>query len=201
MKNYKGYFQKVIYPAFIEYIMDGIGLEKFNRICKNQVLFSTKSGINPRIKNLFDKFLELNPHYLSIMSENNFQVFTPKNIAGGPLRPPINTKNYEMMIEENIHPPHLDINYNLFLKDKGEKQKVQTLKRQHKSKLPRFIFNGKKRKPTGTLIIHLVNVDKRRDFHTTFNYRCKEHEITQILSSLHEKDKVKTVKFNGKEIK
>jgi len=200
MKNYKGYFQKIIYPAFIEYIMDGIGLEKFNRISKGQLLFSTKSGINPKIRLLFNKFLELNPVYLNIMSENGFKVFTPKNIAGGPLMPPINTQNHYMMIKEGIHPPYFELDTNQFVKNKIEKEKVQVLKRRHKEPMPKSAFKSKKFEPKGRLIIHLINVDKNKYFKTTYNYVCKETEIPTILSTFHEKDKVKFVKFNGKQL-
>ena len=200
MEDYKRVFLYRIYPAFIEYVMDTVGIIKFNKMTKGQVLFSTKRGINPNIRIIFNKFLENNKAYLNLMSANKFEVFTPKNIAGGTLYPPIDCTDALTMIREGIHPPYLKLDKSVFVKSPSDREKVSDMKRTCGMIARKSAFTSKRNLPKGRLIVHLVNTDKKKDFKTTYNYICKEYEITDVLSALHEKDKVKSIKFNGREI-
>lgn len=200
MKNYQGFFLHVIYPSFIEFIMDGIGIQKFNKIVGSGYLFDNKRGINPKISKLFTKFLEANPTFLSVVAENNYKVFTPKNICGGILRSPIICDDDVMMVTEDLRPPSLEIDRLIFQKTMEEKEKVNRYKRVQALFSDRSSFRDIHRKPNGRLIIHLKNEDKLKNFKTTYNYICKEHEIKTVLETLHDGDIITSIKFNGKEI-
>lgn len=123
-----------------------------------------------------------------------------RNISGGNLYPPVDCSNPYQMIQEGIHPPQLKIDRTVFVKTPAEKKKLADMKKTCGMIARKSLFLNRRIQPKDRLIIHLVNVDKKKDFKNTFNYECKEHEVRDILSALHDKDKIKSVKFNGKEI-
>ena len=97
-REYQNYFLRIVYVAFMEYIVNGIGIVRFNTMLRQEHMFDGKKGVNPKIGKLFRKFLESNPKILEVVSKNKFKVFTPKNISGGPLASPINCDDDEMSI-------------------------------------------------------------------------------------------------------
>lgn len=123
-----------------------------------------------------------------------------RNISGGNLYPPVDCSNPYQMIQEGIHPPHLKIDKAVFVKTSAEREKLSSMKSTCGMIARNAAFLNRRIQPKGRLIIHLINVDKKKDFKNTFNYECKEYEVRDILSALHSKDKIKSVKFNGKEI-
>jgi len=180
--------------------MNGIGIIKFNSIIRDDYTFDNKRGINPKISRLFTRFLESNPNFLKVVAENRYKVFTPKNICGGILRPPVNCKDNVMMIREGLRPPRFIINKDVFAQSAEQKELVKTLKRTTHLSTERSVFRDIHRKPQGCLIVHVKNKHKLPKFKTTHNYKCAEHEVRDLLNVFHEKQLVTKVMFNGKEV-
>ena len=123
-----------------------------------------------------------------------------KNICGGDLAAPVNCEDDKLMVDLGIRPPLFELNRMHFYKTKAEKEEVKKLKRiQHLSD-NKTGFNNIHRKPVGRLVVHIKNDQHTKDFHTTANYKCRSHEVKNLLSIFHDKQIVTSVKFNGKEI-
>jgi len=119
------------------------------------------------------------------------------NICGGPLAPSINCSDTEEMIRIGIHPPKLRIDFNQFKKTDSEKELVKKYRRTQR------LSSGKtvhicSCSPKGRLVLHIVNEKKLNTFKTTYNYKCKESEISSIKDVFHSDDMINNVKFSMK---
>ena len=123
-----------------------------------------------------------------------------RNICGGEMKSPVDCSDNEMMVREGLRPSLFELNKMHFYKTRSEKEEVNRLKRIQSLFSGKPVFNDIYHKPIGRLIVHLKNDQHLKDFHTTFNYECKEHEVKEILSVFHDKQIVTSVKFNGREI-
>lgn len=119
--------------------------------------------------------------------------------TGGKNRMPVNCSDPEMMIREGIHPPKIRIDFNQFKKTEGEKILLKKYRRTQglSSGKSVHIKNGS---PKGRLILHIVNEKKLNNFKTTYNYKCKESEISSIKDVFHSNDKISKVKFSRRGI-
>lgn len=201
-RKYKGYFLGVVYPAFIEFIVDGIGIQKFNNLIGTGYTFDNKRGINPRIRKYFNQFLSFNPDMLKEVSDNNFKVFSPRNIAGGPLATPVECDNDDYMVQELLRPPKFELNQNVFRKSLADKRDFKEKKAKSggltSDRNPHR--NSGDRQIPGTLFIQIKNVNHEKYFNTTHTYTIKEVDVKDVVNTFHEKDIITKIKFKGKDL-
>lgn len=201
-KKYKGYFLGVIYPAFIEFIVDGIGIQKFNNLIGTGYIFDNKRGINPRIRIHFNRFLSFNPDMLKEVSDNNFKVFSPRNIAEGSLATPIDCGDDNYMVQEMLRPPKFEINRNVFRKDSSERKKLE----QMKAKTGGLSSNRNPHRNTGdreipgVLFVQVRNDNHEKYFKTTHTYITKKVDVNNVIDVFHEKDIITKLKFKGRSL-
>lgn len=121
---------------------------------------------------------------------------------------PIDCSNDEMMVGLGIRPPHIDLNKNVFVKTKDEKELVKKLRRIQGLSTANSIHRDIHRKPKCSLVVYLKNGKhpqecKKEDhkFKNKYVYTCAEHEISTIMEAFHPKDTIVKLTFNGKEIR
>jgi len=199
-RNYKSYFLNVVVPAFLELTHDSYGSAKFAAMTKGMPLFHNKKGVLPKVRHVFNQFLEENPDIAEVMKENNFQVFAPKNICGGTLYPAVDCSDAEMMIAAGLHPLKLETNPEVFKKSREERLKLKKLRRVHgNSGLGSRVV--KKVEERGTLFVQEKNPGHKDGFKSTCIYRdVKKSEILTVLDALHIRENLIHAKFDGVEV-
>jgi len=120
---------------------------------------------------------------------------------------PIDCEDNARMISLGLRPPLFEINRSVFRKTSEEQKKLNVLKRTIKLSSDKGMFRDIHRKPIGCLIVHIKPKDrvnkvdgKMPKIQNTFNYKCAEHEIIDIMSTFHQGANIIIKKFNGRTI-
>lgn len=105
--GYKQYFQEVIYPAFVGYLLNQMSARKLNELTRG-ILFQ-KKGVSPRISMYWSKFLTLpeNEKMLKAHIASGYRTFKLRNFCREPLRAPIDPTDDVLMVRENIRVPRV----------------------------------------------------------------------------------------------
>lgn len=120
------------------------------------------------------------------------------NICGGPLAEKLNCNDPEVMIKAGIHPPKFILNTQEFIKTSSERERLKTLRRTQSLSGSKKIDRGlNPYNPLQKLIIHVQNDKKAKDFKTTYRYKCKISEVSDILATYHDKQVINKAKLNG----
>ena len=108
--------------------------------------------------------------------------------------PSIDTTNDLLMIEEEIRPPRLQINYNVFKKESWEKKEIKKNKHLKISKGLGHIIEPYTLIP-GTLTLYYENTQKDSTFKTTESIKCFKNEILSIIQNKWDNYRLKVKKY------
>lgn len=103
-KNYSEFFKEDLYGGFVDYLIDKYGVKHCLNILRDDQLV-TKKGVHPSFKEDFNKFMVLNPLIAKEHKRNFGKFIQLRNIAGEPLRFPIDTQDEMVMVQQKIRVP------------------------------------------------------------------------------------------------
>jgi hypothetical protein len=119
------------------------------------------------------------------------------NIVGGKLRPPVNTEDDRMMIEEGIRVPLLNINREVFKKTQSEKRELKLKKTKTSPKGIKLVQPYELNIPMDLIVY--CKYSKVQNFKSTHSFKCLKSEVPTILQSLKDSGYIlNKVYFNNK---
>jgi hypothetical protein len=119
------------------------------------------------------------------------------NIVGGKLRPPVNTEDDRMMVEEGIRVPLLNINREIFKKTQSEKKELKLKKTKTSPKGIKLVQPYESNIPMNLIVY--CKYSKAQNFKSTHAFKCVKSEVTTILQSLKDSGYIlNKVYFNNK---
>ena len=116
------------------------------------------------------------------------------NICGGKLMPAVNVSDDMHMTMSGLRQPKFQINPLVFKKTKEEKLAVKKAKTKYS---PGTVYIQKSNS-VGKLVIHVENIEHKKDFKTTYTYHDVRKEDIRDYEKIieHKKLKIKKSYFN-----